>query len=585
VKSPVAPLGRRLPELILLLFALLSGSLVLGRCSSHLVSPADGPHGDAVLHVWQHWWFGRFLAGDSPLWTTDMSVFPAQAKLTGLWEGHLDLLMSLPLIPWLGPVTVNNIVTLAFLAIALTGAYLLAREVSGDRYAAAAAAMLYALSPTLLRELAQGRHEDAATGLLALALVFFGRFFRQGGARRLGAGMLCLLLAILGYLPLGPISIFVFLPLGLGYLITAEQRPWLGRGLLAALGLALAGGCALLYAWSTQGAGSFLPAAGNAEQYQAWMRVSSDTGVPLRALFAPSPWGAPGGSGLVLLVAAATTLLAPRKLRAALPWWLMAALLCLMALGPVLLDLGDGRVLYSPYARLPQVVPFWLRFHWPYRLLLLSDLALAVLAALGLARLREGLTRPVSTGVMTVILLAAALQISAYFPLPAVRMPSVPAAYFTLENEPGGALLEISASDDPSRPVYHMSWNQWLVDPHIAQLEHGRPFCCLTLPEVLMPERLQTALRQDPWLAYLMQRGPMPADEQGDLKALGFSHVALQGRHLEELSPPLAADTPQPSTPPEHRYQVKREALEQRYGPPVARTTYGDGALELYRVR
>jgi hypothetical protein len=251
----------------------------------------------------------------------------------------------------------------------------------------------------------------------------------------------------------------------------------------------------------------------------------------------------------------------------------------------VLLDLGDGRVLYSPYARLPQVVPFWLRFHWPYRLLLLSDLALAVLAALGLARLREGLTRPVSTGVMTVILLAAALQISAYFPLPAVRMPSVPAAYFTLENEPGGALLEISASDDPSRPVYHMSWNQWLVDPHIAQLEHGRPFCCLTLPEVLMPERLQTALRQDPWLAYLMQRGPMPADEQGDLKALGFSHVALQGRHLEELSPPLAADTPQPSTPPEHRYQVKREALEQRYGPPVARTTYGDGALELYRVR
>ncbi|MBN1335861.1 MAG: hypothetical protein JXB39_07855 [Deltaproteobacteria bacterium] len=516
------------PSLLAGLWALAVCRILAGPTSRVFSSPVHLEE-DLPLHLWQYWWVGEAMSRGLGPFRSDMLTFPVPLDLGTLWGGHLDLLLGLPVAAAFGPVAAHNWVVVVMLALCGVGVYALAHEVSGSRPAAAMAGCLVLASPPLLREALAGRVEEMSFGLVALALAGGIRYLRGGRARDLVLGGGAMAAAFAAYVGTAMMSAFLLPCLAVGYGIgLARDRRLAGRPVplppvrrLVAVGavLALLGGA--LFAYGLAGLGArWLPLASDPQAYGEWIALCRSVDLPLDTLLDPLPAGRPLSLGPVLPLAAVLAL-APGRGRA-LPWWIASGLMAFLSLGPDLGSVPGLGTLGSPYRLLPFVFPFFLRFHWPYRFLLLAAPTLAVLAAVGHVRWRDRLPRSRIVAALPVVFsLLAVLQVHRLLPLPVLALPPLPATYLALAEHPG-AIVELA---EPHQAVYN---------PVLAQMHHGRPLCCLDLPAVLRPldlaelEGRRTALaRAARWSDDYGAGGSSDALDPGPLRDLGFAHVVV----------------------------------------------------------
>ncbi len=577
----------------LLLFVAFLLSNLRGRWTSHVVSQG-GLQPDAMLHVWQFWWFKRFLTGRNPLFDSHMDYYPGVASMTARWEGHLDLLLALPAVPW-SPEAAHNLAAAGFMILAGLGAYALALHACADRWAAGGAALLFLLTPSIISELAQGRPEPLGVGLLGMSLASLARWFGGSGKRSLVLGLVAFALAICAYLPLAPAGGLMLGMLAAAYLLAgtsagggAARTAWVKRGLAVLLGLALLALPALVYAFANLEAW-VLPSGEEASvRFQEWLAMSRGTSLTPGQLFGPFHGRAGAGLGMALPLAALLALVARGARWRALPCILTALLFAAMAMGPVL-ELGDHRF-WSPYAWLPRLLPFWLRFHWPDRLLILGGLGLVVPASLALAwagQLARGrLARLGQLALLVPILALAGWQVRGTAPLPVAALPVLPQSYQLLAADSPKAVVEVVATADPRFLKANRQAVGYHVLPQVAQMSHDAPFCCALGPVEYEPSELAALRSQDALFSYLTTGLGAPGPTDGDLAALGFSHVVLHGHGVGRRRGQRAREQKVPASdscvPAD--YDKTLELLQSRYGAPLSSQRYGDGVLAVFRV-
>ncbi len=585
------------PALALGLFSLTGFASLLPRWSSAVLSSTETLNGDAVMHAWQFWWIRRALSEGSPLLRTTTLFHPDPVDLASLWEGHLDLLLAAPLVGWMTPFATANTVALLLFAGAGLGVYALARGICRDRLAALAAAMLFLLSPTLLFEVGDGRAEAAAVGLAGPFLLCAGRWFTRGRWSHLAGAPLWLAATVLGYLALGPMLVLLVAVLAAGTLIVRSRgddggRPtWLEPrcllrrsaivllplGLLTIGVLAAGSGRVVDHGWTFASRGS-----GFDQAHQTWLTLSDDSSLTVRAA---------EGTGLglhgltrpafVLLALAALTLRSRRSAARALPWWLGALLMYLLAFGPDLIRVEGRWYLPSPYRLLAWLSPVFLRFHWPYRFLLVGDLCLAILAAqgIGLVRAWLGDRFPGWQRAALAAVVAFGVLVAGAYPLPARDVPPLPRPYRMLAAEQPDAVLELTARCQPGAQRAPGGWESYLYNHFLAQMEHDAPLCCLKVPEELRPDEVIARAGRDPTYAYLAWQAPAPPTglDTATLASMGFSHVVvhLAPERDDRGSPASAGDCPGD--------QLSR-LVDGALGPPWIEEVQGRGLMRLYRV-
>lgn len=597
IRALTRGLSRSGPAVGLCLFSLAGFASLLPRWSRSLLSSTDTLSGDSVMHVWQFWWIRRAMEEEAPLLNTTTLFHPDPVDLASLWEGHLDLLLAAPLVSWATPFATANTVALVLFAACGIGAYSLAHALCRDRLAALAAAMLFLLSPTLLFEVGDGRTEAAAVGLAGPFLLCVVRWFTRGSRGSLVAAPLWLGLTVLGYLALGPMLVLLVPVLAVGALFAgalsdgAGRPAWMERtdllrrtaivllplGLLTAAALVFGAGRVVEHGLTPFSRGDDFDGA-----YQEWLAISDESCLTLQA-GGETGLGLRGiaGPALFLLALAGSTLVSRRSAIRALPWWLGALLMYLLAFGPDLIRVEGRWYLPSPYRALAWLSPVFLRFHWPYRFLLVGDLCLAVLAAQGLSLIRArlgdrfpGWQRAALAG-----LVAVAVLLSGAYPLPARDVPPLPVPYRQLAAAQPTALLELTARCNPGPWRGPGGWEAYLYNQFVAQMEHDAPLCCLRVPEELRPDEVVARAAVDPTYAYLTWQGPAPENglEAAGLAALGFSHVAV---HLAPERQGGQGLDPDRSCPGDQLSVLVEHAL----GPPWIEEVHGRGVLRIYRV-
>lgn len=144
------------------------------RLTTHL----PGGTTDTLVHYWNGWWVGRALStGQTPFYTP-LLFHPAGIGLTTHNFAWLNVAAWLALRPWVGGIAAYNLPLLANLVACGFAAFLLARDLTGDRGAAFLAGLIYQCWPF---RLAQLDHPNLiSTQWIPLFMLFLARTVRRG---------------------------------------------------------------------------------------------------------------------------------------------------------------------------------------------------------------------------------------------------------------------------------------------------------------------------------------------------------------------------------------------------------------------
>jgi hypothetical protein len=346
---------------------------LIARLSTHLSGIAA--YHDAVCFAWNNWWVRHALVdmhGHKPYFTEHLLVpFPLDLRLHTL--GLLYALASVPVLSFLGPITVVNLQILVTPVLNGYATFLLTRRWVGRNDAAALAGLAVAASPAINFHLGMGRPSCAALWPVALGLLFLVRLIeRPSWQNRLGlaAALLALLLVDQQMLIFGAIVFFLYL-LWVG---CTRPRDIFNRRILASM-LVLVAIVAypirVLYVRPfLQTSGYTAPHPSEALNYSAW---------PSMLVSPVELWDRYGSPLLVGLVAAVA--LARRERRGR--FGILVALACLcLTFGPV----AHGTRIPLPFAAL-QRAPGFGQFRAPYRFQIPAALGMALALAAALTAL------------------------------------------------------------------------------------------------------------------------------------------------------------------------------------------------------
>lgn len=434
------------------------------------------PQGDLYGHVWSRWWPAHAVRhGQNPLWT------PLLAWPEGGRFYPIDLLGALAFLPVAGvpmATLAHNLLAWLNLALGCWGAWLLAAHVSRSRAAALVAGVGYGLSPFAL-----ANHHNGVTELtwlfpLPLALLALRR-------RRAVAGGVLLAVASLAN------WYYAVVAFGMAVL---RRPPLLALAIAAALVLP----AALEFRAYLQDPRALVsPVQASAERpletrIAPALREYVD---PRSPTFLPEPYHHTVYPGWTLLALAA----AGGWRRRDGPWWAAcAALFAALSMGPYLTPWSpDGPV--HPVQPLVPLPLKWLSvgplqaLNFPYRLFLGAQLALAVLAALSVARYR----RPVILACAALVLAESLLSSPAPFPVAAAPMPRGAPTQATAVVD-----LPLVAGQGSLPQRVKETWGRYLV----AQIDHGRP-----IPYGIA-NTLPGAWGEDPFLVQVLVRSPFARD-------------------------------------------------------------------------
>lgn len=286
------------------------------------------------------------------------------------------------------------------------------------------------------------------------------------------------------------------------------------------------------------------------------------------------------GSAFIGLVVLALAVLGWPAGRRTGPWLPLAAVSGLLLLGPELLIAGH-RVMPLPYA-LVEHVPLLNYLRAPSRFYALMALALIVLAAFGLMRIRSWLSSPraarapawLAPAAVVVIVAVAVFESLFRIPQP-VASTAVPPVYSRLATLPGDpALIEV-----PGGGFNDYQWLSYQRDSGLRLVNDASPRGSAAAP---------IPLYQNPFLAYTVA-GPSPelleSDEEyfeengrpNPLRVRGVRDLAAQGVGYAVLHHHTIFAWGGPEDPGYQRY---RAYLERYLGAPV----FEDGSVALYAL-
>ncbi|MGB9722559.1 MAG: hypothetical protein ACP5OO_07590 [Chloroflexia bacterium] len=454
----------------------------------HLTEALPGEGGDSWQYLWNFWWFDQALFHGQALYFTRAQYYPQGTSLLFHTLSPLNSLLGLPARALGGYLLAYNFIVLLAGTLSGYGTFLLAREVlragetgSGDPpsdLAAFLAGAVFALCPYRSVHLLGHLSLVSTETLPFFALFAFRALKRPGWRPALGIALAFLAAALIDwYYPLDMLLLAgTFLLWAAGETLLRRRT---GTGLLRsaatlAAGLLLAG---LLLAPLLV---PMLREAGRATYLEEPLEFSASYGADLAAFFIPSPlhplwgdlfrpWSEPFAEGNtaegIVYLGFGPLLLAAIGLwkqgKEGKIWAATAGLFALLALGPYLKVLNRPTGVPLPYLWL-YPLPI-LRFtRVPSRYVILTQLALAVLTALGARTLlRNNRAWPFS--------FLLALLVLEYLPIPYPLTPArVPTFYRQLAQTPGEeAVLEMPLQK-PESPWYYTRWM-------LYQTVHGRP--------------------------------------------------------------------------------------------------------------
>jgi hypothetical protein len=433
------------------LYALLTVALTWPLAARlHIMDP-----GDSAFFAWALGW-GIHALTTSPSMLPHANIFHPHRYALGLDEPVLGTtVLALPLAPLTDDaVLMFNLVRLLTFVLTGLGTYLLAREIGCPEAPALFAGAAFAFSPIRTDQIAH--LSTLGTQWLALVLLFAFRYFRTGLLRHA-------LLAAL-FFTLAAYACGYYGVIGLAVLPVALLPVLWGRWvrLPGAVLAALAAGLALLPLYGLQrtaldqvgfsrGRGETILYSAALESFLAassWNHLYGEVTAPFRLLGPNNLF--PGLATPVLAAAGAAWLLRRRSRpsREAVALALLGAAAVVIALGPEVRLFG--RTLFpGPFGIAREVVPLFQMIRVTSRAGIFLALALALLAALALARFGA---RPRTVALVGVAAMAEALI--APIPLPAwaqvvdTRRPP-PAVYPWLASRPGEiAVVELPIMED-----------------------------------------------------------------------------------------------------------------------------------------
>lgn len=409
--------------------------------------------GDPVLTAWTLAWDAdRIAHGLRGVWDAP-SFFPYPRTL--LYSDHLlgIALFTAPL-QWLigNPVLVYNAAFIASYVLAGGGMYLLARELTGRRDAAVAAAVVFACQPFRASHLSH--LQWLMTGWLPLSLWALHRYF----ATRLGRYLFaCALFYLLQALTASYFTYYALLPLAL----VAGAETWRTRLPIRTLAVQAAPGVLVVAAVMIPIAGAYYEV--RARQHLTRSiddiaKQSADVGDYASAAPRLRLWGGLGRGrgehelfpGAVALGLAAVALVALRRHATVRLYGALLGAAFVLSLGPEPSAWGHRFGVPGPYALLLRAVPGLDGLRAPARLAVVGQVAIASLAAFGavwcLDRLRA-IARPAAVALAVTAIAAEGWAA----PISAVVFrhdgPSAErAAYTYLEGLPSGAVMELPTS-------------------------------------------------------------------------------------------------------------------------------------------
>ncbi len=468
---------------------------------------------DLEGHLWTVW-----NAMHGPMTRTEWVNAPVGVDLMPVVGGWLDIRLGSWLAPALGLARAYNTVLALYSLLAGLGGVLLVRALGGRVGTGVVAGILLQLDPFILLHLSGGRPEQAALGLVALALAGAIGAWRTDDPRWILiagiAGALVIFasweLAIL--LAVGMVGVLWVLSRGLAAQPGVARR-WTAAALTTAV---LAGPWAAVFLSRTLSvrAASRDPIGLEIAQHASigWMQFWTATG------------GNPGLIPTLILLALPILDRPRRRLWGAV--WVVLALTFVLGLGPFPAAWpGDPPTgLPAPYTWL-QEFPVLRWFHWPDRIVSAWGVVGAGATGFALSRLwDEGRTRlAMALGVLAVGLAVVRVHSTARWPIARFELPES-AVWDALAADPSpGAVFDL--------PVRMRGISSY--GPALAQMHHGRPVRSYGgVPWLLPPpeEQLhlpQFAIRLDP-------RHPVPAavdvtpTDLETLRSQGFGFIVLQ---------------------------------------------------------
>lgn len=349
--------------------------------------------GDWGQNMWALWWTRHALLveGQAPFFT-DYLFYPEGVTLLFHPLDVADALLVLPLYGWLGGDAAYNILILLSFVLGGYGTYLLTLELTGHRGASFIAGMIFALAPYHMLRIQLGHLNLSSVQWLPFFALFLLRYVRHNAPRD---GLWAVF--FLAWMGLHSWYYVVYGGLFALAVIFWPPRPWrvihiAGVLSLAALVLSPLIGPMVSLLLTTPFVGEHEPLRHSVDLYSFWIPGPPSTWADAFTAWW-SPYAAanrePGASayvGYTVLLLSLLALLNSRE-RWHKVWWLGIALgFTVLALGPQL-QIG-GQILDDvtlPYHWLSETVPMFDITGIPGRFVVMTALALAVLAGYGVA--------------------------------------------------------------------------------------------------------------------------------------------------------------------------------------------------------
>ena len=393
-----------------------------------------GVNYDAQFSVWNVAWVAHALVAD-PLHVFDANIFYPHRWTLAYSEANLGAgALALP-IYWTthNPYAAHSWVVLLSFVLSATGMYYLARNLAGDRRAAVVAAICFAFCPHVFAHLPH--IQLLMTAGLPFSLLAFHRLAERPTAARgatLGAAMTAQAYFCAYY------AVFAMLLVGFAVLVTAGVRRlwtsvayWTSVGVAAVVSITLTAPLAAVYVMirRTTGFGRTVDDAGSFSANWSSYLASSAYAHAWMLRFIPR-WQDVLFPGFVAIVLAAAGVVwgwraGNRTRELVVMYGSIAVLAFWESFGPAA---GLYRLTYS-------VVPGFSFLRAPSRFGVLVVLALAVLAAIGVARLLAKVRWPVATAALLALAAAGELLV----PLRFMPVPNPEPSYERLASLPKGA--------------------------------------------------------------------------------------------------------------------------------------------------
>lgn len=514
--------------LFLLLTVAMTWPLVIEFTSS---LPAGS--GDVRQNYWNFWWWKKSLLDlhQHPYWTQYL-FFPTGVNLIFYTHSVFNMLLALPVTVLLGPGAAYNFCVLFALTLAGWSAYLLVRELTGDARAGILAGIVFTYFPQRIEQTLEHLNLFSIE-FIPLALLYFLRVCRQGGRKDTILFGVFFALSTLCSWHLGLKLLLILLPPSVWQFFRPSRplrgllRDWVVAALLATVIVLPAVTPLIVEAYTVE------------EPY--YSKPDANRGIdPVYLVippFANPLWGRlVAGAyldrayqsagfmcylGFVPLGLAALAL--ARRAQGAGYWAGFGLVTLVLALGSH--PYWNGRMYENitlPFALL-QHIPVLELMNVANRFLILTSLALGILAALGWTRLRK------QTDSRFLVLAGLIVLEYLWLPFP-MRETGISPIYQQLKTSARqGAILDI--------PFHQRSRS---ADDMVAQTVHERPIGGGY--HSTFPPEPQRFIEQDPMLSQLVDVPKLvrPIDRDHLVK-LGFDTVVLHKYRMESYRLKLLA--------------------------------------------